>query len=151
MYEPMYALPARITFSGLEQLQHELASAFGISHQPASIRSVAPGSYPAINISTSATSVEICAFAPGIDPAKVDITVDRGILTLSGERQNDLPENSATVSVYGRERVRGPFRRAINLPEDIDPEQVKASYRDGMLLVSVARNEAARPKRITVK
>lgn len=151
MYESMHVLPANMMFGGLDRLHQELESAFGVSGQPASIRSVAPGTYPAINISNSPTSVEIYAFAPGIDASKVDITLDRGVLTLSGERPNDLPESSDKVSVYSRERTGGAFRRAINLPEDVDPERVKATYRDGVLQISLARHESAVPKRIIVQ
>lgn len=151
MYESMYVLPAHMTFSGMDRFQHELESVFGVSAQPASIRSVAPGTYPAINIGTTPTSVEVCAFAPGLDASKVDIVLDRGVLTLSGERLNDLPENTKTVSVYSRERISGAFRRAINLPDDVDPTRVKATYRNGMLVVSIARLESARPTRIEVQ
>jgi HSP20 family protein len=151
MYESMYFLPAHMMFSGLDRVQHEFETTFGVSSQPASIRSVAPGTYPAINISTTPTSVEICAFAPGIDASKVDITLDRGVLTLSGERTSDLPAMSDKVSVYSRERLSGTFRRAVNLPDDVDPARVKATYRDGMLLVSVARQESALPTRIEIK
>ena len=151
MYELPYGFPAHMTFSGWDRLHHELETAFGASSQPASIRSVAAGTYPAINISTTPTSVEVCAFAPGIDATKVDITLDRGVLTLSGERLTDLPKNSDKVSVYSRERLAGSFRRAVNLPDDVDPNQVKATYRDGMLVISVARNESAQPKRIVVQ
>lgn len=151
MYELSYGFPAHMTFSGLDRLHHELESAFGSNSQPASIRSVAAGTYPAINISTTPTSVEVCAFAPGIDAKKVDITLDRGVLTLSGERLADLPKDSDKVSVYSRERLAGSFRRAVNLPDDVDPNQVKATYRDGMLVISVARNESVQPKRIVVQ
>lgn len=151
MYESMYVLPAHLALSGLERFQHELESAMGVPSQPASIRSVAQGTYPAINIGTTPTSVEVCAFAPGLDPSKVDISLDRGVLTLSSARPNDVPDNSEKVSVYSRERLGGPFRRAVNLPDDIDPTRVKATYRNGMLVVSVARQESARPTRITVQ
>ncbi len=151
MYELSYGFPAHMTFSGLDRLHHEFENALAAPSQAASIRSVAAGTYPAVNISTTRTSVEVCAFAPGIDATKVDITLDRGVLTLSGERLADVPEDSETVSVYSRERLSGSFRRAINLPDDIDPDQVKATYRDGMLVVSVARNESVQPKRIVVR
>ena len=55
------------------------------------------------------------------------------------------------MNVYARERGSGHFARAIALPEDLDPENLKASYRDGVLQVSIARREAAQPKRIAVQ
>ncbi len=151
MYESMYLLPTHMTFSGMDRFQHGLESTFGVSAQPASIRSVVPGTYPAINIGTTPTSVEICAFAPGLDPSKIDISLDRGVLTLSGERPSDLPAQSESVTVYSQERISGDFKRAVNLPDDVDPARVKATYRNGMLVVSIARQESARPTRIEIQ
>jgi HSP20 family protein len=151
MYEPMYALPSHVTMSGMDRFHHELESAFGPAAQPASIRSAAPGAYPAINISAAPTSVEVCAFAPGIEADKVDITVDKGVLTLSGERPNELPVESDQVSVHTRERAGGRFKRAVSLRDDVDIIQVKATYRDGMLVISLARTESVWPTRIEVQ
>ena len=150
MYESMHVFPGSL-FGELDRLQRELESVFGVSGQPASIRSVARGTYPAINIGNTPTSVEIFAFAPGIDASKVDITLDRGVLTLSGERPNDVLESNDQVGVYSRERLGGSFRRAVDLPDDVDPERVSATYRDGVLRISLARDESVLPKRIKIQ
>ena len=133
------------------RLRRELDDLFGMAGLPTSIRSAAPGAFPALNIGNTPTSVEVYAFAPGIDPTQVDVTIDRGVMTISGERKSDLPQSDAKVNVYGDERFAGRFRRAISLPEDIDPAKVDATYRDGVLRVSIARRESALPKRITVQ
>jgi HSP20 family protein len=148
MYASMLNFPGSL-FGNFEQLRRELDDLFQIGSQPTSIRSVAPGTFPAVNIGHTPASVEVYAFAPGIDPAKVEVVVDRGVLTLEGERSIPQPEGRATV--YSRERVGGRFKRAISLPEDIDPENVKATYRDGVLRVSIARRAEAQPKRITIQ
>ena len=88
---------------------------------------------------------------PGIDPAQIDVTIDRGVMTISGERPSARPGDDARVNVYANERFAGRFRRAVSLPDDIDPSKVEATYRDGVLRVSVARRESALPKRITVQ
>jgi HSP20 family protein len=150
MYESMLNFPGSL-FGDFERLRRELDDLFGASYAPASIRSVAPGTFPAINIGNTPTSVEIYAFAPGIDPAKVDLTIDRGVLTLSGERPATVPQDDDKVSVFSRERVSGAFKRAISLPDDVDPARVQASYKDGVLHVSLGRREAAQPKRITIQ
>ena len=62
-----------------------------------------------------------------------------------------LPEQRDGVNVYAHERGTGRFTRAVALPDDVDPAHVKANYRDGVLLISVARRESAQPKRITVQ
>ena len=150
MYESTLNHPNSL-FSQFERLRRELDDVFGVSGLPSSIRSVAPGTVPAINVGRTPTSVEIYAFAPGLDASKVEVTLDRGVLRISGERASGIPEGNAKVQVYTRERGTGSFTRAISLPDDVDPAQVNASYRDGVLQVSVARRESAQPKRITVQ
>ncbi len=142
-------------FGDFERLRRELDDVFETGGLPASIRSVAPGAFPAINVGNTPQNLEVYAFAPGIDPAQVEVTVDRGVLTIAGERRSDLPPPEApggnTPSVFSRERSSGSFRRAISLPDDADPAQITATYRDGVLHVSVARRQAAQPTRITVQ
>jgi HSP20 family protein len=150
MYESILNHPGSL-FGQFERLRRELDDVFGVSGLPSSIRSVAPGTVPAVNVGHTPTSVEIYAFAPGLDASKIEVTLDRGVLRISGERAPGIPANDAKVQVYTRERGAGSFTRAITLPDDIDPGQVNASYRDGVLQVSVARRESAQPKRITVQ
>lgn len=151
MYESLLNYPNSL-FGQFERLRRELDDAFGVSGLPSSIRSVAAGSLPAINIGRTPTSVEVYAFAPGLDPSKVDVTLDRGVLRITGERQSALPDaEQGKVNVYSRERDVGRFTRAIALSDDVDPAHVKASYKDGVLQISIARREAAQPKRITVQ
>jgi HSP20 family protein len=132
-------------------MQREMDQVFGTLGLPASIRAVARGTFPAINIGSSPQSFEIYAFAPGIDPSTLDVSVDRGILTIAGERKRDLPDEGKPFSIYADERFSGPFKRAVNLPEGVDPSRIEARYRDGVLRVSVPKSEAAQPKRIEIK
>ena len=150
MYESILNHPNSL-FGQFERLRRELDDVFGVSGLPSSIRSVAPGTVPAINVGRTPTSAEIYAFAPGLDASRVEVTLDRGVLRISGERASGIPEGNAKVQVYTRERGTGSFTRAISLPDDVDPAQVNASYRDGVLRVSVASRESAQPKRITVQ
>ena len=151
MYESLLNFPNSL-FGEFERLRRELDDAFGVSALPSSIRSVAAGSLPAINIGRTPTSVEVYAFAPGLDASKIDVTLDRGVLHIAGERASAVPEAArGKVNVYARERPAGRFTRAVALSEDVDPAHVKASYKDGVLQVSIARREAAQPKRITVQ
>lgn len=138
-------------FGDFDRLRRELDDLFGLTGLPTSIRSAAPGAFPALNIGHTPSSVEVYAFAPGIDPAQIDVTIDRGVMTISGERPSALPGDDAKVNVYAKERFAGRFRRAVSLPDDVDPSKVEATYRDGVLRVSVARRESALPKRITVQ
>jgi len=67
-----------------------------------------------------------------------------------GERTNDLPPADERANVYASERFSGRFRRVVSLPEDADPARVDASYRDGVLRVSVAKRESSLPRRIEI-
>lgn len=149
MYESLLRFPTDI-FSEFDRMQREMDQMFGALGMPTSIRAVTRG-FPAVNIGTSPKSVEIYAFAPGIDPSKLDISVDRGLLTIAGERPSELPEEEEKVSVYADERFSGPFKRVVNLPEDVDPTGIEARYRDGVLRISVPLRESAQPKRIEIK
>jgi HSP20 family protein len=149
MYESLLSYPNSL-FGQFERLRRELDDAFGVAGLPNSIRAVAPGSLPAINVGRTPSSVEVYAFAPGLDASKIEVTLDRGVLRIAGERVSDVPDTART-NVYTRERDAGAFARAVALPDDVDPNQVKASYRDGVLQVSIARSESTQPKRITVQ
>lgn len=181
MYTSLLSAPGGL-FAEFDRLQRELQQAFTT---PSSIRAVARGSFPAVNIGSTPTSIEVYAFAPGIDPATLEVNVDRGVLSIAGERRpqngNDAqgagsgsdtgsqeagqqaaqqssgpsPQGATPArqdtNVYVRERFTGRFRRAVSLPEDADLSRVEATYRDGVLRISVARREAAQAKRITVQ
>ena len=150
MYESLLTFPGGL-FDDFERLQRDMQSAFGTLGLPSSIRAVAQGAFPAINIGGTPGAVEVYAFAPGLDPSKVDVTVDRGVLTISGERTTLQPERDARRSVYAAERYTGGFRRAVSLPEDVDAKRVNATYRDGILRISIARREESQPTRIEIK
>jgi HSP20 family protein len=92
--------------------------------------------------------VDVYLFAAGLDPQTLDISIQQNLLTVAGERK--VPADQG-ASYYRKERFDGTFRRVITLPEDVDPEQVEARYRDGVLEIHVRRREAARPRQIEVK
>ncbi len=150
MYEAMLNYPNSL-FGQFERLRREMDDVFGVSGLPSSIRSVASGTAPAVNVGRTPNSVEIYAFAPGLDASKIDVSLDRGVLRIAGERPSLLNGDQAKVNVYARERGVGSFTRAISLPDEVDPEKIQASYRDGVLQVSIARRESEQPKRITVQ
>ncbi|MDE2255760.1 MAG: Hsp20/alpha crystallin family protein [Betaproteobacteria bacterium] len=135
-------------FSELDRFQRELDRRYGAFGLPVSIRAASGASFPAINIGSTPTAVEVYAFAPGLDASKLEVTVDNNLLTLTGERKLETPDAKSTV--YAQERFAGAFRRAISLPEDVDPTKVEAHYKDGVVHVSIARRASVQPRRITV-
>ena len=150
MYESLLNFPGSL-FAELDRLQRDMEQAFGVVSQPSSIRAVASGAFPAINVGSTPSSVEVYAFAPGVDAAKLDVQVDRGVLTISGERLEPESQDAEKVTVYARERFNGRFKRTVGLSDDVDPNKVEARYRDGVLRISVGRRESVQPKRITIQ
>jgi len=136
----------RDMFAELDRLQREMQQAFELSP---SIRGVARGGYPAMNVGGTPKSVEIYAFAPGVDPATLDVQLEKGVLTVAGERRLDALPEKATAHID--ERFAGRFRRVVTLPDDADAGNVQARYRDGVLHISIARRQAAQPRRIEIQ
>lgn len=146
MYRSLFP---RDLFAELDRLQRDMSGLFDYS--PA-IRGLGRGGYPALNVGSTPTGVEVFAFAPGIDPASVEVNFDRGVLTIAGERQAATPAASDDkATLHLNERFVGRFRRVVSMPDGIDPATVQAEFRDGVLRVSAQRKAAAQPRRIEVQ
>ena len=134
-------------FDDFDRLQRQMSSLFG--GLPSSIRASRFSAFPQINLGSTDDSVEIVAFAPGIDPAKLELTVDKGLLTINGERTR--VEHEPEGRTYAQERFAGSFRRTIELPRDADPDKVKARYTNGCLMVSIGKRETSRPRTVAIQ
>lgn len=130
----------RDIFAEMERLQQ--------AYDP-SIRGGLRGGFPAMNVGSTPRSVEIYAFAPGVDPASLDVQIEKGVLTIAGERT--LPALPEKGTLHIDERFSGRFRRVVTLPDDIDPNSAAAQYRDGVLHIGIARKETAVPRRISIQ
>lgn len=138
----------RDVFSDFERLQRDLER--GLS-SASSIRGFSRGGYPAINIGTTPKSVELYVFVPGVAPEAIDVHLEKGVLTISGERTTSLPVPDAGATAHIDERFHGRFRRVVSLPEDIDANAVRAKCSDGVLRISIQRVAPAQPRRIPVQ
>jgi HSP20 family protein len=145
----MYGLfrPSADLFAELNRLQSMMDQVFGPTER-SSIR--AGAGFPVLNVGATPETIEVMALAPGLDPATLELSVDRGLLVIAGERMSQLPTDRERATVHAQERFAGKFRRVVSLPEDADPAKVDASYRDGILRVTVAKRESSRPRRIEV-
>ena len=136
-------------FSELNRLQSVLDQVFRPAER-SSIRALTGATFPVINVGATPDAIEVMALAPGLDAKALQLTVDRGLLVISGERKSEVPEAGESTSVYAQERFSGNFRRVVSLPDDADPGKVDASYQDGILRVTVAKRESSKPRRIEV-
>lgn len=106
------------------------------------------GWLPAVDVRESEDSYVFTAELAGLDKKDVDITVEDGILTLSGER---VFNEEAEEKNYRRiERAYGSFSRSFKLPTAVDAENIKASFKNGLLTVSVPKAEVAKARKITI-
>ena len=131
----------------LDRLHRQVQRAFEISP---SIRGFARGGFPALNVASTPQSVEIYAFAPGLEPKSIDVQLERGVLSIAGERKAAVPGERERATVHVNERFAGHFHRVVTLSDDLDPNEVRAAYREGVLHVSIKRLQSALPRRVNV-
>lgn len=108
---------------------------------------------PAVDIAEYADRFVLHADVPGIDPASIEVTLEKGVLTLSGSREKDVADaGSAGATVERRriERAHGRFFRRFSLPETVDSEAVSARGANGVLEVVIPKRPTAQPRRISV-
>jgi HSP20 family protein len=91
--------------------------------------------------------IELRFDLPGIDPESINVTVDRGVLTVSAERAEEYAD---AEKPFIRERVMGSFARRIRLSDSVDAEKISAGYDGGVLRVSVPLQDRAQPRKIEV-
>ncbi|GAB6166293.1 Hsp20/alpha crystallin family protein [Thermostilla marina] len=109
----------------------------------------APWYAPRVNLAETDKEFELTVDLPGMDPEDFQVELKEGQLWISGERKEEKEEKGKT---YHRvERQYGKFQRVIPLPAAVNADKIEAEYRNGVLRITVPKDEAAQPKRISVK
>lgn len=140
--------PLGVVFSEVNAMQDEFARLFNrVAPYAASTAAGVAG--PLLNVWEDENALYVEADLPGVDPAKLDVTVTEGNhLTIQGERP--APEVGGAVWVR-QERPAGKFARAVGLPALVDADKVEAKYEHGVLRLTLPKHEAAKPRKIAVK
>ena len=135
---------------GLERAFNRTYSAF--ERNPLSIFSDLP-SWPAIDVSEDEKHLTLRIDIPGLRPADVDVEVSGNLLTIRGQREEELkdPDRPGRDSSYRHERFSGSVSRTLTLPAYVSAEKIDAKYDQGVLELNVPKIPGAGPKRITVK
>jgi HSP20 family protein len=84
---------------------------------------------------------------PGVDAESIDVTVDRGVLTVSAQRTEEAGEDEKLIA---RERVTGSFTRRLRLGDTLDSEKIEAAFADGVLTVRLPLVETAQPRKVEI-
>ncbi|MBM3466273.1 MAG: Hsp20/alpha crystallin family protein [Alphaproteobacteria bacterium] len=103
---------------------------------------------PRIDISETDSEYKIEAELPGINQKEIDVKIDNNILTIKGKKEDVKEEKEKNYHL--RERYYGAFQRSISLPNNIEPEKIKASFENGVLNISVPKNDKRTPKKIEI-
>ena len=146
------ALVSYDPFNTLSKLQQDVNRAFQSRLSPfdnEDASSVATSSWtPAVDIEEQTDKFVITADVPGVSPDDIEVTMDNGILTIKGERNE---EKSVEQKGFRRvERVKGSFYRRFSLPDSANPEGISAHGKNGVLEITIPKGEKAKARRITV-
>jgi len=128
--------PFRDSFSQVDRLAHQLLSG---TRTPASLP---------MDLWRSGDTYCVALDLPGVNENSLDVTVDRGALTIRAERQSAFGDDD-TVMVA--ERPQGSFTRQLMLGDDLDTDGIEADYRNGVLLLRIPVAQSAHPRRVEVR
>lgn len=137
-------------WTAMSRLQNEINRVFGNYNTAGESDSATAEWSPAVDVREYADRFELLVDLPGVDAKEVDITLDAGVLTLSGERREEQTADAGQVQQARDERPLGRFHRRFILPETADTEHVNASGKNGVLAISIRKQAKAQPRRITV-
>ena len=98
-----------------------------------------------INLYEDRDNLYVEALAPGIDPASIDLTVVRNVLSIAGEKRR-VSGDIKPEAFHRSERATGKFVRHIELPIAVDENKVRADYKNGLMMVTLPKAEQAKPK-----
>lgn len=101
-----------------------------------------------LDVSDDGKNFRVVASVPGAKPEDIDVNIENGILTLSGEIKHEAEEEKANY--YHKEISRGAFRRSIKLPENAQPDKVQANFQNGILTINIPEKETKEHKVLKV-
>jgi len=104
---------------------------------------------PMVNVEETENEFIISAEIPGMDKKEINIVANNGMLSISGEKKDE--SETKEKNYHQIERRYGKFERSFVLPEGVDHEKIEASYKNGVLTLSLPKMEEAKPKQIEVK
>ena len=103
---------------------------------------------PSLDMYENKENLIVKVEVPGIDPTKVNISIEDGSLSLQGEKKVDNDGNNGGVKF--NERSYGGFKRVISIPDSVDSKKVSAQYKDGLLTVTLPKREESQSKKINI-
>ena len=109
----------------------------------------ANGKLPALDVKETDEAITVDAELPGLRQEEIKVTVEEGVLSISAERKQEKDEK--TKNVHRSERYYGQMERKLALPASVEEGKVDATYKDGVLHITLPKKPSAKPKAVTVK
>jgi HSP20 family protein len=104
---------------------------------------------PALDVHENDKAYTVVVPLPGVSPDQINVKLQNGVLTISGEFEEPKVDENSKVVV--RERYYGSFSRSVTLPESVDSDKVEATYDNGVLTLNLPKSPEAQPKQIAIK
>jgi HSP20 family protein len=135
------------SFDRLSSLRNELDQLFDLSWSGRD-SGLFSGWSPALDVFDEKDHFVVNAELPGMKKEEIDLSFQDGVLSISGERKQTTENTEGET--FRSERYFGRFQRSVTLPAAVDSSKISASYKDGILSVTLPKSEAAKPKQIAV-
>jgi HSP20 family protein len=132
---------ASLGWSDFDHLFDQLWKGVGFPTRPAG----ADGYAPRIDFTETDTEMRVAAELPGLEEKDIDVSLEEGVLTIRGERKA-LKNEGEAKAVRHVETFHGKYQRSLRLPSEVDPDGVKAVYRNGILTVTLPKPREAQPQ-----
>jgi HSP20 family protein len=132
----------------MNRVRREMDQLFNYDWRPATWQHHAE--FPPINAWENENGLVLSAELPGADASKLDVSLEKDSVTISGERAAEAGQPTAE-SYVRRERWFEPFKRTFELPFDVNPDKCEATYEKGVLTVRLERSPEQQPKKLTIK
>jgi HSP20 family protein len=104
---------------------------------------------PSLEVAEKKNELVVIAEVPGMEPKDIDISLSDGVLTIKGEKKQEKEEKEADYHLV--ERNYGAFTRSVRLPKEVQSNKINASYKDGILKITLPKSEEAKKKEIKIK
>lgn len=134
-------------FNRLSSLRNELDRLFDLS-LPSRDSSLFSGWTPALDVFDEKDHFVVNVELPGLKKEEIDLSFQEGVLSISGDRKHTVENKDGQT--FRSERYFGKFQRSVTLPAAVDSAKISASYKDGVLNVTLPKAEEAKPKQIAV-
>ena len=106
---------------------------------------------PVVDVRETKDAIEVVAELPGLRSEDVEVNIENNVLSISGEKKQEVTEGNPEAEYHLVERRCGRFERSFTLPRTVDADRIGAEFHDGLLTVTLPKADAAKPRRVEIR